>query len=936
MKNFKKNLLKILTFALVFCTLFTLFACGKCSHTDGDNDGKCDKCGETVERKPREVLLIDENGAPTFQIVTGDEIDADTTRTLKNFVRDLRKIGIEVDLVKDIAENVKDCEILIGDVKTRGEKYIYDKHTLGKEGYVIKIVDSKIIINAGSPETLFSTVKNFISDVIGLSSDVTKLYSVSMREESEAEVIQGGYTVTSLSVNGVNIKGYTIAADTSDGKIKAAAENLQNAIYEKVGYWFEIVPPAEADKSIIIKQIPKKSGDGSFKITANSDNQLVIECAYLNKLCDSVSEFVKTLSSKSGDVNFEGTVMSLDVSVVYYEDFGAKGDGKTNDFEAMKATHDFANECGQTVKSKNPTKAKYYISDTRILGKTEAITVKTNVDFGGAEIIIDDSELECNSVGMHTEHVFNIASDYEMTKITDKALLQKIVAAGLNPQTKKIDLGLGYPALIIPVNSSHKVYRRKGYGGWAGYDMSEVIVIDKDGNVDMTTRAAFDYNALDYIEVYRTDVEPITFENAKITTIVSKYDTVYITEDGKKATRDSNYFKRGIEILRSNTTLKNINHFVEGEFSIDEQIAGKVGVAYNGFFFINTSNKVTLDSCILTAHRAFNKIFIGSFAGTQGTYDMQIYLSNKTVFKNCTQSNFWVDDDAHAVERGTPGAKPSMAASTKYGYNTARMHWGIGGSNDAKNVEYIGCILSRFDAHRGMLNGFIKDSAVSCISLTGGGDLVVENVEWYPETSASYANGLILLRDDYGSTWNGTVTMKNIKAYPAPDKTGDGHFSRMWIVPHTYTNWYFGYVSHFPSISIENLEIYDRTTITAQNPTGDKIPTDKIELYYTTGSYVAEPDMHLAQTKNSNPYFADVDADGDGKVDGTNISYVGEPNRSGICDSSTNKNLNPIVPPAYFKIKNFGGYTIVFQNENTTFLDSTYIEIDGVVKNSPD
>ena len=35
--------------------------------------------------------------------------------------------------------------------------------------------------------------------------------------------------------------------------------------------------------------------------------------------------------------------------IVNYEDFGAKGDGVTDDFRAIKAAHDYANENGLAV-----------------------------------------------------------------------------------------------------------------------------------------------------------------------------------------------------------------------------------------------------------------------------------------------------------------------------------------------------------------------------------------------------------------------------------------------------------------------------------------------------------------------------------------------------------------------------------------------------------
>ena len=72
MKKAKKILFAAFVLILVFC----LFSCGggdgTCkSHADADNDGKCDKCGETVkeEGNPTADLVLIEDGEAKFQIV---------------------------------------------------------------------------------------------------------------------------------------------------------------------------------------------------------------------------------------------------------------------------------------------------------------------------------------------------------------------------------------------------------------------------------------------------------------------------------------------------------------------------------------------------------------------------------------------------------------------------------------------------------------------------------------------------------------------------------------------------------------------------------------------------------------------------------------------------------------------------------------------------
>ena len=78
---------------------------------------------------------------------------------------------------------------------------------------------------------------------------------------------------------------------------------------------------------------------------------------------------------------------------VCYEDFGAVGDGKTDDFDAIARAHAYANENGLDVVT-DGTKT-YYIGDTGIGEKENkpAIRIKTNVNWGTSKFIIDDSAI---------------------------------------------------------------------------------------------------------------------------------------------------------------------------------------------------------------------------------------------------------------------------------------------------------------------------------------------------------------------------------------------------------------------------------------------------------------------------------------------------------------------------------------------------------------
>ena len=419
-----KKLIRVFSLFLALTLTLTLFACGgsECtSHVDAnkdakcdicdaavactecvddDGDEKCDVCGGEVIAVINDIVLI-ENEIPNFQFVLENGISSTVRKAVEQTVIKgmQRKSGIVVKSFTDgFSDDVEiEYEVLVGNVTGRGAKYTMDLHDLGKEGYIIKIIGTKIVIQGGSDEALEEAVLEFAEEILDYENK--NLSDVVMTKDDVVIEYQDNYKITSLSVNGTDMKGYTIAADLSNADYKAAAATLQDQIYDRTGYWFDIVPLSEAtEKSVIIKNIPKVFTSDSFKISADG-SKLLIECAFNNKLNDAVASFVTTnLTLGKGDINFAGTVFNRDISFVTYEDFDAKGDGKTDDYQALYNAHQFANISGQVVKA-TPGKTYYLCNSKFILpGKTAVSTVnpiiiKTNTVWTGANFIIDDSKV---------------------------------------------------------------------------------------------------------------------------------------------------------------------------------------------------------------------------------------------------------------------------------------------------------------------------------------------------------------------------------------------------------------------------------------------------------------------------------------------------------------------------------------------------------------
>ena len=125
-------------------------------------------------------------------------------------------------------------------------------------------------------------------------------------------------------------------------------------------------------------------------------------------------------------------------AVVRYSDFGARGDGKTDDIEAIIAAHEYANQHDLPVRADDT--ATYYIG-----GKERTAVIRTDTDFGTANFIIDDTDLENRSAS-----VFMVTSSLEAFPVEGISSLKR--------NQKKIDVSLPGPCLITVTNFHVKHY----------------------------------------------------------------------------------------------------------------------------------------------------------------------------------------------------------------------------------------------------------------------------------------------------------------------------------------------------------------------------------------------------------------------------------------------------------------------------------------------
>ena len=735
--------------------MLSIIGCGeKCtSHTDSDGNGICDSCGQSIlpteNETPDGDLVFSSNGLSPYNFIVGEESNYEICGLIDETVLSVyEKSGVNLKRLPNRVDTAAEFEVLVGTVRTRGDEYVIDKHTLGLNGSCIKRINNKIIIQAGNDDLLYDMVELFLNDFLKLNSEQTDLKNITLSDDLWFTTVQSDYKMTDMLIDGKSIRDTSIYTDLNSTFATDAAYELQYAIYKECGIWLPIVniPQTAPVGGIIIKKNEEVREIGGSRVSV-SGQALIFESCFEALLTDMVNEFVSEhISGKEGELKVNGDFSVIEnVLYLYYEDFGAVGDGITNDFSAIKATHDRANITGQTVVANN--NKVYYIG--RTYGK--CVNVMTDVIFGSAVFIIDDSIIGPASSD-RSQHIFVIKSEHSVKYIdyNDPIITAINERGGLKTTDTNIGFAPGYAAMVIPYNSTHKVYIRYGGNANSGKEQHEVVVVDKDGNIDPSTGILLDFEQLTSMTVYNIEDAPITVSGGIFKTKANCAPPVYTS------------YARGIRVSRSNVTIKNITHLITGE--------GSQGAPYGGFISMNNcTNLLVLDST-LTAHKTYREPSNNNIA--MGTYDIAGSNFSGMYFKNCNQSNFF-KSDGKTLQTG---------------------YWGIMGTNYGKNITYDNCTLSRLDAHAGVYNAsVINGSRVATINLIGGGLARIED-------STVYNSSLVNLREDYGSTWKGDIIVKNV--------TQISSSSTQYLVNCRWSYHYFGYTTYLPqNIYVENLTL---------------------------------------------------------------------------------------------------------------------------------
>ena len=796
MKNARKFLILFLTVAFIFL----LGSCGPepcAEHKDEDTDGKCDVCGGEVEPPEEggdeeEIFDIVKDSEASFNIVISNSASGSTNLMVDKLVKLLSELGVETKKVTEDKEASTDFEVLIGDVKERGAEYDIDEHTLGLKGYEIRLIGNKLVIVGGTDEALSEAVEIFKSDILGIKKDTESITDVTVSEEDNVIKVQDNYRILGLSVEGAELNTFFIKVDTSNKELNSTAKSLQTALYTAKGYWLDIYDAKDAPSGKCIEIKVSDAGGKDGFIVHVVDGNLLIETEFPNKILGAVEKFVsKNISTVVGKAVDFGKKFSYtdELRYVYYSEFGAVGDGVTDDFAALYDTHVYANKYGHTVKGDSGK--TYYIGFTNIRGnKALSIPVKTDVEWGTSKFFIDDKVINATREHqeMRTSYIFTVASSFDNWKTTYTAkdeTIASIVNGFKAAETTNIGFAPGYKALLVVIDDNNYAYNRWGTHATENPPYQrEVTVVDAEGNIIENNEFLLDFTGVTKVEVYRADDEPITLIGGEFTTNANEAPPVYTS------------YSRGILFNRSNATIKNTVHKIINEpvqAWNDLENGPKTGSApYSAFFCWVYSNNTTLDSIVPQGHKTYQDFEYDEngkavkIHSQMGTYDIGGNHACGAYLKNCKQSNFFKDEATK-----TPWLESD--------------YWGIMGSNHTKNITFDGCRLTRFDAHAGVYNVNIKNTEIVFIKLTGGGVANIENTTVYEPTNTS--NYFLELREDYGSTWNGTINIKDCNYF---NYVNPNHVTakEVTLISAQWNNWDFGnYKTHLPDVNIDNLFI---------------------------------------------------------------------------------------------------------------------------------
>ena len=570
----KINIHRLTALFIIICISFSCYACSGTDVKQPDTE-TTDKHEETTPPVEEPKLFdIIANGKLLFNIVTEDTATPETTRIASLITEHVGNNGIEIP--------ESDKKIYVASAyylpKTDDLSDI-NAAKLGVDGYTVKHTGDNIYIVANNDVALDDAVSFFIENFLSITDGKTTM------EENYRYIHSTGIFLSDMKIAGTDIRKFTV---TADKELEETVSYIEELVFDKCG----VTLPDSAENKIVLTSDGATAGTVTAKV---EDGDLIIRAANLEEMKKAIVCFwFETVAYSLGTYDLPAdTSYSKDLSqTVFYSDFNVTQSDSTCCLNEINEVHKYANE--NALKVFADFGAKYYISITGL-----SVKIYTDVEWGNAEFIIDDSEVTPDDNRGAIFVVPTTTTSYSIDTIST-----------LSRDMTSLNITFPQKSIITFIDDTKKQYIREGVNQNSGYAKRDSIVVDKDGSIDMDAPIMWDFDNITSITVHPIEDSIRYVGGGKFTTIANRAPSEYTS------------YQRNLSISRSNTVVNGVEHYIIGE--------GETGAPYSGFFYVSGCAYVNIQNCILTGHKEYRN---------NGSYDIGMSYTASVTFTNCFQSN---------------------------------------------------------------------------------------------------------------------------------------------------------------------------------------------------------------------------------------------------------------------------------------------------------